>query len=89
MLTTSNMKKLFIITSVLISMPFVAFAATATVEIDTGTETINALEGILKMPKSISVSDIYTGNSALLVWIVTPTLDAKVNTISFAGLTPG
>ena len=87
MLTTSNMKK-FLVSIILFASPLYVGAVTAVVEIDTGTETINAIEGTLKIPASVSVSDIYTGNSAILIWITEPTLNTKLNEIPFAGLTP-
>lgn len=84
-------KNRFIIFSLLfiLSGPFFANAATFTVEVSTGTETINALEGTLSLPRGATVGDIYTGNSIVLIWISEPKYDKETNTITFAGLTPG
>lgn len=69
-------------------MPISLEAARLVVEIDTGIETINALEGMIKVPSGVSIHDIYTGNSVILIWIAEPTLN-DANTIFFAGLSPG
>src|SRR3989344_6914240 len=68
-------------------LPMVASATTAVVEVDTGTEDINALEGTLVLPEGMSVNEIQTGNSAILVWISSP--KQVGNAITFAGITPG
>jgi len=68
-------------------MPVLAFAATAVVEIDTGTEDINALEGILVFPESVNVREIQTGNSVILIWLEKPY--QRGNIVTFAGITPG
>ncbi len=57
------------------------------VEVDTGTETINALEGTLSLPPGAQIGPIYTGNSVILIWITPPKV--LENTIKFAGITPG
>ena len=59
------------------------------VEVDTGTETINALEGKLVLPEGVSVEEIYTGNSAILIWIARPTFNDEDNSIFFSGFSPG
>ena len=64
-----------------------ASAATFTIEVDTGRETINALEGTLILPKGVSAENIYTGNSAVSIWITQPKAEGGV--IKFAGITPG
>ena len=66
---------------------FIIYAATAVIEVDTGTEDINALEGTLVLPEGIRVNETQTGNSVILFWI-TP-LEQVGNTITFAGMTPG
>lgn len=66
-----------------------ALEASVAVEVDTGTETVNAVEGILTLPEGVSIGDIYTGNSAILIWVKKPTYLEKENTISFSGFTPG
>ena len=68
-------------------LPISAWAATAVVEVDTGTEDVNALEGTLVLPESMRLNEIQTGNSIILFWITTP--EQVGNTITFAGMTPG
>ncbi|MDO8589715.1 MAG: hypothetical protein Q7R69_00345 [bacterium] len=80
------MRKILIII-ILFSLPLFAGAVTAVIEVDTGTETINAIEGTLVLPTNVSVENIYTGNSAVLIWVTSPELLG--NTIPFAGITPG
>ena len=67
--------------------PVSAWAATAVVKVDTGTEDINALEGTLVLPENMHLSGIQTGNSAITVWISPP--KQVGNEITFAGITPG
>jgi hypothetical protein len=66
---------------------FHVYAATAVVEVDTGAEDINALEGTLVLPESVHVREIQTGNSVILIWVEAPRQTGNV--ITFAGITPG
>jgi len=79
----------FIKTLVVISLlfPVVASAATTVVEIDTGKEEINALEGTLVLPENMVVRKIQTGNSVISLWIEKP--HQREHIIMFAGITPG
>ena len=68
-------------------LPAFAWAATAMIEVDTGVGDINALEGVLILPESMSVREIQTGNSVILMWVEKP--HQTGDTITFAGITPG
>ena len=92
MLTTSNMNNFqfrifnfqFAAIFCLLLLPSLASAMTV-VEIDTGNESINAIEGsltFLEEPK-----EVYIGNSAILVWIESPKIVGR--TVTFSGITPG
>jgi len=72
---------------ILMLLPVSAFAATAVIEVDTGVEDINALEGTLVLPESVHVREIQTGNSVILIWVEEP--HQTGNVITFAGITPG
>jgi len=72
---------------ILLLFPVSTWAATAVIEVDTGTEDINALEGTLVLPDNMRIHEIQTGNSAITVWISPPKLVG--NEITFAGITPG
>jgi len=84
-------KNKFIILSTffLIHVPILAHAFSAEVLIDTGGENINALEATIHIPQGINIEEVYSGNSAILFWIQTPTYDKQSQTISFSGITPG
>ncbi len=56
------------------------------VRINTGNESINALSGTLSVPDNVTVTRVYTGGSAILIWSEKPKLE---NTIIFSGITPG
>jgi len=71
----------------LFAVPQKAQAFTIEVFVDTGKETINALEGELLLPPEVVVKDIYTGKSAILIWINEPREAGK--TILFSGISPG
>jgi len=60
-----------------------------TLKVDTGASSINTIQTTIVLPKNISITHIDTGNSVLVIWIKPPVYDAKTNTISFAGITPG
>src|SRR3989344_5170387 len=68
-------------------VPVSTWAATAVIEVDTGLEDINALEGTLVLPESLHVREIQTGNSVILMWVEAPRQTGNV--ITFAGITPG
>lgn len=80
---------IFIVSCLLLVVGQSAVAETFRVEIDTGRETINAVEGSIVLPSGASVGDIYIGNSVVLIWVTNPTLDLEKNTVTFAGITPG
>jgi hypothetical protein len=68
--------------------PFsIIYAATAVIEVDTGMEDINALEGTLVLPESLRVREIQTGTSVILMWVEEP--HQTGNALTFAGITPG
>jgi len=76
-----------ILVIVFLLLPGTVFATTAVVEVDTGAQDINALEGALVIPESMHINEIQTGNSAILFWITPP--EHIGNIITFAGITPG
>jgi hypothetical protein len=82
------MKKVFL-TIIFLAVPLSLHAETFSVAVRAGNETINAVEGVLILPAGADVARIYTGDSAVLIWITPPAWDAKTRTISFAGLSPG
>jgi hypothetical protein len=83
------MKKTIPLIFIFTLLPFFVDAATVAVEIDTGSELINAVSGTLVLPPGSSVGDIYTGSSAILIWVAQPTYNSEANTVTFAGLSPG
>jgi hypothetical protein len=59
------------------------------VYVNTGGEAINAISGDINFPaEQTDLQNIYTGNSALLLWIKDPALTAP-GVVSFAGIVPG
>ena len=72
---------------ILLLFPVSTWAATAVIEVDTGVEDINALEGTLVLPESVHVREIQTGNSVILMWVEEPRQTGNI--ITFAGITPG
>lgn len=64
-------------------------AATFQIEVDAGRENINAIEGVLVLPPEARVENIYTGRSAVLIWVKAPTYDESSRSVTFAGLSPG
>ena len=91
-LTTYNrrlrMLSVFVVSFWLLVVGQAAHAAVM-VEVDTGTKTINAIEGVLVLPLGASVGEIHTGNSAILIWIAKPAFNRESSTITFSGFTPG
>lgn len=81
------MKKFLPVVLIMFLTPLAASAVTVVIEIDTGIEEINALEATLVLPEGMRVSQIETGNSAILMWITPPRRED--NLITFAGITPG
>ncbi len=77
--------KIFI--AAMILYPASVLGATAVVQIDTGTEKVNALEATLVLPVGMRVGQIETGTSAILIWVTPPRLGTRE--IAFAGITPG
>jgi len=84
------MKKYFLIIFVLVFLtPAITRAYTATLNVDTNTNPVNAIEGTIEIPKNIQITNIYDGNSTILFWVDKPTLNTNTNTIRFSGFTPG
>jgi len=83
------MKNFQLILILSLLLPITAHAAMFAVEVDTGRETINAVEGKIILPEGVIPENIYTGRSAILIWLTMPKFDAETNSITFAGLTPG
>lgn len=83
------MMKKVLISLVFFLSPLWAQATSVLVEIDTGVNNVNALEGTLHYPSYIEVENIYTGGSTILLWITEPEVSATTHSIYFAGLTPG
>jgi hypothetical protein len=92
MLTINNMKKLLIL-SVFLFASLARFAEAETLStgifVDTGPASVNAVEGVIRVPASFEVGEISAGNSAVILWIEEPHFDAKSRTISFSGIAPG
>lgn len=84
------MKKYFILLILLVSFfPKLTWASTAALYVDTGLNSINALEGSIIVPKEFSITNIYDGNSTILFWVDKPKFDDLNKTIRFSGFTPG
>lgn len=66
-----------------------AFAYSAEVRVRSGRESINALEGKIVIPSGVTIDEVSTGNSTILIWVKPPSYDAQSGTISFSGITPG
>ena len=81
------MKKLLI--AVLLFLPTVSFAATATLMLDTLHQSINTLEAMVHVPAGVNIDSVEDGNSLLLIWLSPPTIDNTAHTVTFTGLTPG
>ncbi len=56
------------------------------VKIKSPTDKVNTLSGVIDIPQDVSVGQVYTGSSALVMWIDQPT---SGNKIIFSGMTPG
>lgn len=52
------------------------------------TQNINAVEGMVKIPKGVVIKSIQDGDSTINIWIEKPFVDSSGN-IRFAGITPG
>ena len=70
-----------------LSFGITVHAASFAVMVDTGGESINALEGTLALPADARVENISTGDSSIIVWVKAPAVGG--NKITFAGITPG
>ncbi|MBX4181324.1 hypothetical protein KW807_00470 [Candidatus Parcubacteria bacterium] len=60
-----------------------------TLFVDTGKESINALEGVIHIPNGVNIHDVSIGNSSILIWVSRPVVDKEKETITFSGITPG
>lgn len=59
------------------------------INIDTGNEYINAVEGKLLYPSDIlEIKEIRDGNSSINFWLEKPSIETK-GVVSFSGITPG
>lgn len=58
-------------------------------KIHTEGETLNALSGEIIIPPEIEISNIYDGDSALLLWVEKPVFKKESKRIYFSGITPG
>jgi len=83
------MKKYFFTLLFLIMFPALLQAATFQIEVNTGRENVNAVEGTLMLPVGTHVESIYTGRSAVIIWLKEPVYDEASRSITFAGLSPG
>ena len=83
------MKKYLFTLLISLLLPTVLSAATFQIEVDTGRENVNAVEGTLVLPVGTKVKSIYTGRSAILIWVKEPLFDEASRSIIFAGLSPG
>lgn len=72
-----------------LGMPGSIQAETVSVSAKAGLEKINAIEGTIVLPANVTVENIYTGDSVVLIWVVSPTIDSANHTVTFAGITPG
>lgn len=71
------------------AVPGYVSAKTAEVLIDSGRDSINAVEGVLKIPSGMTITGIQTGRSAILIWLDRPSYDPAASTIKFSGISPG
>lgn len=58
-------------------------------QVHTGRESTNAVSGEIRIPTGIEVKQIYTGDSAVILWVDQPTFATSTQSILFSGLTPG
>ena len=70
-------------------LPKLTLAYTTALSVDSNTTPINAIEGTIMVPKEITITQIYDGNSTILFWVDKPIFDKDKNTIRFSGFTPG
>jgi hypothetical protein len=71
------------------TIPVFAQAEIFDLQINFGSNRINAVEGVVVLPPSLVVENIYLGDSALLLWITKPIFNQADHTITFSGITPG
>ncbi|MBX4195611.1 hypothetical protein KW796_01485 [Candidatus Parcubacteria bacterium] len=83
------MKYPIYIASLMLLLPVTLSAATAVIEVDTISESVNALEATVRIPLGMEVKEVRSGDSVIVFWITPPTLSTSTNSISFAGFTPG
>lgn len=57
------------------------------VMVDTGGQSINAVEGDLLIPENMIVTDIFYGNSLVVLWVEKP--EYRGQAVHFSGITPG
>ncbi|MDB5194290.1 MAG: hypothetical protein JWN50_304 [Parcubacteria group bacterium] len=82
------MKRYFLI-FIFLFLPLFSRAATATLVIDTGFDSVNTLEATVMLPPNVHISSIADGGSMILIWLKEPVTDENARTITFTGLTPG
>lgn len=59
----------------------------ATVSLDTGVDTVNAIEGTLRIPANLTPSSVRLSGSLVPLWVSPPKVVG--NTVTFAGVLPG
>lgn len=90
--------------SIIFLLPLSAFAASldfskvsdvhandqfaVTVTINTGTESINAIEGSITIPASLKLDSVQLSGSLVPLWVSAPT-ETTTGTVTFAGVLPG
>jgi hypothetical protein len=61
---------------------------TGQVWLETGADSLNAVEGTISVPDGLQISSVDSGNSALSLWASSPVFVIKDSLLSFAGGTP-
>ena len=59
------------------------------VHLNTGTDSINAVEGLIMLPASVQLSQLNTGGSGFSLWPTEPQFSFSTHRIVFAGGVPG
>lgn len=78
---------LFFVVIWLLFIPILTEAYTVEISVDTDKESVNAIEGVIVLPRAALVGDISLGDSAVLMWIKSPVVEN--GRVRFAGITPG
>lgn len=79
--------------SVFLTSPKSSYSAgtyfTATLYVNTGGNSINTVEGKVKIPTTLEIIDVRYGQSIISLWVLKPVVDKSTGTISFSGGIPG